>query len=136
MHPLSHDLFGTRDPLANPLPLAVWVLWWVGFTLAQAAFGDLWRWVNPWTGLHCLIGAGARFTLPARLGYWPAVAGLLAFGWFELVYIAPDDPARLARAVAAYWAVTFAGMILFGAEAWLGRGRAERRGHRPSRGWR
>jgi len=114
-------LFGPRDPLANPLPLTIWVLWWVGFTLAQAAFGDLWRWANPWTGLYRLIGPVPPFSLPTRLGYWPAVAGLLAFGWFELVYIAPDDPARLARAVAAYWVVTFAGMILFGAEAWLAR---------------
>jgi hypothetical protein len=22
-------LFGTRDPLANPLPLAVWTVWWI-----------------------------------------------------------------------------------------------------------
>jgi len=114
-------LFGTRDPLANPLPLTIWVLWWVGFTLAQAAFGDLWRWLNPWTGLYRLIAPAAPFRLPARLGYWPAVAGLLAFGWFELVDIAPADPTRLARAVAAYWAVTFAGTILFGVEAWLAR---------------
>lgn len=114
-------LFGSRDPLANPLPLTIWVLWWVGFTLAQAVFGDLWRWVNPWTGLHGLIGPVPPFRLPARFGYWPAVAGLLAFGWFELVDIAPGDPARLARAVTAYWAVTFAGMALFGAEAWLAR---------------
>lgn len=114
-------LFGSRDPLANPLPLTIWVLWWVGFTLAQAVFGDLWRWANPWTGLHRVIAPAAPFRLPARLGYWPAVAGLLAFGWFELVDIAPADPARLARAVAAYWAATLAGMILFGAEAWLAR---------------
>lgn len=118
-------LFGSRDPLVNPLPLTIWVLWWVGFTLAQAVFGDLWRWLNPWTGLHRLTGPliapAPPFRLPARLGYWPAVAGLLAFGWFELVDIAPADPTRLARAVAAYWAVTFAGMTLFGAGAWLAR---------------
>ncbi len=114
-------LTGSRDPLANPLPLTIWVLWWVGFTLAQAVFGDLWRWANPWTGLHRLVALAPPFSLPARLGYWPAVAGLLAFGWFELVDIAPADPTRLARAVAAYWAVSFAGMVLFGAEAWLAR---------------
>jgi len=114
-------LFGSRDPLANPLPLAIWTIWWVGFTLAQAMLGDLWRWANPWTGLHRLIGPVPPFRLPALLGHWPAVAGLLGFGWFELVDIAPDDPARLARAVAAYWAVTFVGMCVFGAEAWLAR---------------
>jgi len=113
--------FGSRDPLANPLPLTVWTLWWVGFTLAQAVLGDLWRWLNPWTGLYRLVAAAPPFRLPEPLGYWPAIAGFLAFGWFELIDLAPDDPARLATAVAVYWAVTFAGMMLFGAEAWLGR---------------
>ncbi|MHA1108974.1 MAG: hypothetical protein ACTSQV_07650 [Alphaproteobacteria bacterium] len=112
---------GPRDPLANPLPLTVWTVWWVGFTLAQAVFGNLWAWANPWTGLYRLIGPVAPFRLPGWLGYWPAIAGLLAFGWFELVDIAPSDPARLALAVAVYWGVTFAGMVLFGAEAWLAR---------------
>ncbi|HWE18048.1 MAG TPA: hypothetical protein VG758_12840 [Hyphomicrobiaceae bacterium] len=52
---LATGLFGSRDPLANPLPLTVWTLWWVGFTLATAALGNLWAYVNPWTGPYRLI---------------------------------------------------------------------------------
>ena len=41
---------GSRDPLSNPLPLFIWTLWWVGFVTLQGVFGNLWAWVNPWTG--------------------------------------------------------------------------------------
>jgi hypothetical protein len=51
---LATGLFGSRDPLANPLPLAIWTLWWVGFTLATALLGNLWAYVNPWTGPYRL----------------------------------------------------------------------------------
>jgi len=115
---------GSRDPLDNPLPLTVWTIWWVGVTLAHALFGNLWRYLNPWIGPYRLLKRrfGLRIApLPYRLGYWPAVAGLLAFAWFELIHPAPDDPAILARAVIVYSVVTWAGMILFGEEAWLAR---------------
>jgi hypothetical protein len=55
--------YGTQDPLANPLPLAVWTLWWVGLTMAHALFGNLWSALNPWHGVYVLLG---RVPLPAR----------------------------------------------------------------------
>lgn len=114
---------GARDPLANPLPLTVWTLLWVGFTVACALFGNLWSILNPWSGLIRLI---ASETPPLRLqnwiGYAPALTGLLAFGWFEIVDLAPDDPARLATAVATYWLITLIAMLAFGERAWLERG--------------
>ena len=123
---------GSRDPLANPLPLAVWTLWWVGLTFLHALFGDLWAHLNPWRGPYRLITLlpgfsnwrDRRLGYPARLGYWPAVGLFLAFAWFELVHPAPHDPALLASAVAVYLVVTFAGMLLFGGEAWLRHGEA------------
>ena len=51
---------GSRDPLANPLPLFVWTVWWIGFTYLHAAFGNLWAHVNPWTGLYRLLTAVGR----------------------------------------------------------------------------
>jgi len=112
--------FGSRDPLANPLPLTIWTIWWIGLTLAHALFGNLGRYLNPWVGPFRL--AGLRKTpLPYRLGYWPAIVGLLAFAWFELIYPAPDDPAILAQAIILYSVVTWIGMALFGEEAWLSR---------------
>ena len=44
----------------------------------------------------------------ARLGPGPPSLGLLAFAWFEIVSLAPDDPAVLARAALAYWLVILA----------------------------
>jgi hypothetical protein len=114
---------GSRDPLSNPLPLTVWTLWWIGLTLAQALFGNLWRYLNPWVGPFRLLGL-RKPLLPYRLGYWPAILGMLAFAWFELISLAPDDPAILARAVIVYSVVTWIGMALFGEQAWLARGEA------------
>ena len=118
---------GSRDPLANPLPLFVWTVWWIGFTYLHAAFGNLWAHVNPWTGLYRLLTAAGRlrrrrehppFDYPAWAGHWPAVAGFLAFAWFELIHPAPSDPAVLASAVASYVLFHFAGALAFG-ERWL-----------------
>lgn len=122
---------GSRDPRANPLPVYVWSLWWVGFTFLQALLGDLWRWGNPFLAPHraLLLIAGRRgkpplLAYPDGLGYWPATLFFFGFAWFELVDLAPDDPARLARAVIGYFLVTQIGMMLFGARAWLGRAEA------------
>ena len=118
---------GSRDPLYNPLPLVVWTLIWVGLTLLQSVFGDLWACLNPWTGVFRLIdkgrGPAARRDWSAeRLGYWPAVVQLFGFAWFELIDPAPDDPARLAVAVAVYFTVNLAAMLVFGGERWRLRG--------------
>lgn len=97
---------GSRDPLGNLLVLAIWTLLWVVGPLLALLFGDVWRPVNPWTGpartIRRRIGLRGSAGL-ARLGHWPAVAGLFAFAWFEIVSPAPADPAVLARAVAGYW---------------------------------
>ena len=123
---LIAGLTGSRDPLVNPLPLVVWTLWWVGFVTLQAFLGDLWRWVNPWTGLYRLLcgrlDSPPLARLPEGLGAWPGVIVFLAFGTLLLVDLAPDDPARLAAFVAGYWFYSFAGMVIFGAEVWLSRG--------------
>src|SRR5438105_3976372 len=113
---------GSRDPLENPLPLAVWTLWWVGFTFLVVLTGDLWALLNPWRALYRLFRVRPIFRYPERLGYWPAVILLFAFAWFELIDPAPQDPARLANAVIGYELVTLVGMMLFGEAAWLEHG--------------
>jgi hypothetical protein len=121
---------GSGDPLANPLPLTIWTLGWVGLPLAHALLGNLWNWINPWSGPYRLLSAALRlgdsqdppFTLPKRLGYLPAIAGFFAFGWFELVDLAPDGPTRLAWAAGLYWTINFAAMLAFGEAEWRSRG--------------
>jgi hypothetical protein len=123
----------SRDPLANPLPLAVWTLWWIGFSFLVVLVGNLWALLNPWRAAYRLaallpglgqLRARPPLAYPGRLGHWPAALLLFAFGWFELVYPAPQDPERLAAAVIAYAVLTLAGMFLFGEDRWLERAEA------------
>lgn len=129
---IAAGLAGSRDPLANPLPLAVWTLLWVGLTFVHAVFGNVWSLVNPWTALARPVrrvvfggrsgrsgdGVGGLLPWPDALGDWPAVVLLLLFAWFELVFPAPRDPAILAFAVAGYSLFTVTGMVLFGDAVW------------------
>jgi len=117
---------GSRDPLANPLPTMFWTVWWVGFPLLHALFGNLWKWFNPWHAPLKLIGwmtrgqlgNGSILSLPRALGYAPSIVIFGAFAWFELVSLAPSDPTRLAEIIALYWCLVLAAMILFGEEPW------------------
>lgn len=115
---------GTRDPLENLLPLAVWTVLWVGLTLASVLFGHLWRDIEPWTGpvraIRRLIGWHGSIGL-SRLGHLPATLGYLAFAWFEIVSLSPADPLVLARAVAGYYVLILALAVAEG-EDWLPQG--------------
>ena len=115
-------LAGPRDPMANPLTLSVWIVFWIALVSLQGLFGDLWRYLNPWTGAAALIGRITGWRAPLRypraLGHWPGVLSFLAFAGFLLADPAPADPARLAWAVGGYWAITMTAVLLFGA-AWL-----------------
>ena len=124
---VAAGLFGSRDPLSNPLPLTVWTLMWIGLTLLHGLFGNLWSWLNPWYGPYLLVrrltgNSSAKLRPPHWLGCWPAVVLLFAFAWFELVDPAPDDPARLAFAAGFYWLATFIAMLVFGHDQWSRRG--------------
>lgn len=69
------------DPLSNPLPLLIWTVGWVGLTMLQAILGNLWPWLNPWTGvlsaLRRVSGTGVGrepiMALPSAIGYVPAI---------------------------------------------------------------
>lgn len=123
---VAAGFLSVHDPLSNPLPLLIWTAWWIGLTLVQAIFGNLWPWLNPWSGVLWIlrrmsgtkIGIEPVLKLPDRIGYAPAIFQFSAFAWFELVSIAPEDPGRLATAVLCYWLINFAAMILFGERAW------------------
>lgn len=123
---LACGIYGSRDPLSNPLPLVVWTGWWVLFTLIQALVGDLWRFFNPWSGPARLVRKLFRLRngylgLPDRAGFCVAVVQFFSFAWFELVYIAPEDPARLAVAIMFYWLINFLAVLVFGEKSWFGR---------------
>lgn len=115
-------IFGSRDPLVNLLPLAVFNLWWICLPLAQALFGDIWGWINPWRGPVVVVFQGRQpFRLPRGTGVWPALATYVAGATYVLTDIAPDDPDRLAWIALGYWLFTFMMCGLFGRD-WLHRG--------------
>ncbi|MFT5111908.1 MAG: hypothetical protein ACI8P9_001231 [Parasphingorhabdus sp.] len=120
---ISAGLFGSRDPLSNPLPLTVWTLWWVGFTVLQAVVGNLWRWLNPWYGISnwlCrLFRRPKAMSLTKTTGYSIAVIQFALFVWFELIFLAPEDPYLLALALIAYWLLNLLGCLVFGKNDWL-----------------
>lgn len=111
-------LEGPRDPLANPMPLTIWTVWWVGLVFVQGFVGDIWRWINPWSGVVCvlrpLIGSQPLLRFPPQLGHAVGLASFMAFVAFLLADVAPSDPARLARVVLAYWLFHLIGALLFG----------------------
>ncbi|UUU42765.1 hypothetical protein JIW86_30500 [Streptomyces sp. NBC_00162] len=114
---LLHLLLGPDDPAHNPAPGAVYVLFWVGLVPASLLLGPVWRLLNPLRTLHRLLNRAFRHRnpdprnpdhrppgrpLPARLGQWPAAAGLFAFTWLELVAPDPASTTTLLTAIAAY----------------------------------
>ncbi len=109
---------GSRDPLANPLPLLIWTIWWIALPVLSALFGNIWRALNPWSGLYKLLRLKPLVQRPAPR--WPALILMILFVLFTVSDIAPDDPDRLAAVVLGYWVFTFAAMILFGT-SWLDR---------------
>ena len=116
---IAIGIAGPRNPLENVLPLSFWTLGWVGLISLSGVFGNLWTWVNPWTGLYAWLAPTWKpWSLPNTLGFWPATVLLIAFTAFILADIAPDDPFRLAIFLCAYWCLTMVGLLFFGPE-WL-----------------
>jgi len=117
---LLAGFFGPSDPNANPVPVLVWVAWLVGFSYLVMLVGNPWPVLNPWRTLFDLFGGRRRYRpYPARLGAWPAVGFLLMFFWFELIFPFSAMPKTLAALVVAYSLVTWAGMAVYGPQAWL-----------------
>lgn len=124
-------LAGTDSPQANFAPTFVFVIFWVGLVPASIIFGDLFRAFNPWRAIARAGGGLSRlairdlpapFTMPQRLGRWPALVGPLGFAWMELVYLDGQLPERIGVAAIVYSAYTLVAMAAFGVESWLERG--------------
>ena len=131
-------LNGTEAPDRNFSVTFVFVTVWLGLVGLSVVFGDVFRAFNPWRAIARVVGgvfklvagqsAPPPLTYPERLGRWPAVVGIVAFVWLELVYgqggfqTVGLTPHTVAVAALVYTAYTFVAMTLFGAEKWLERG--------------
>ena len=125
---VSSALAGTSVPTANLAPTAIYVAFWVGIPVVSVLLGDVFALFSPWRALYRWIAAAARRASPAfgaaplsypeRLGYWPAAAGLAAFGWLELAYVDRDVPSTLGALALAYGFVQLIGMSVYGERRW------------------
>jgi hypothetical protein len=125
-----------QAPSANFAVTFIYVVFWVGMPVASVLFGDVFRALSPWRSCARLLAALSRrlrggssdppLRYPARLGMWPAIAGIVGFAWLELVYVLPDRdrPSMLAALSLGYFLAMLAGMLLFGVEEWGGQGDA------------
>jgi hypothetical protein len=113
-------VFG-QDTLINPFLGTFYVLLWVGLVPASLLLGPVFRAISPARTISMLFarvsgvpeGEGL-YAYPARLGYWPAAAGLFAFVWLELVYPSSTDVGPVRLWCAAYLGIMFVGSALFG----------------------
>ena len=127
-------LAGTQTSTANLAPTFVYVLFWVGLAPVSALFGDVFRAFNPWRAVARASAWAAARTMrqplpkplpyPERLGRWPAVVGLLAFAWLELVSSDATSPQLIAILALVYAAAQLVGMALYGIDRWGDRGDA------------
>jgi hypothetical protein len=121
---------GAQVAIANFSVTFIYVVFWVGLPILSVLLGDIFRAFSPWrtcARLAVALGGALRaakvdppLRYPRRLGMWPAVAGLVGFGWLELVYVLPDrdQPSTLAALSLAYFLAMVLGMLLFGVEEW------------------
>jgi hypothetical protein len=131
---LLAGLIGVPDYSRNAAPTVFWVLGWVGFAFASVVLGNVWLLLNPWLILFKWADAlwgkvtGRALALglpyPRRLGVLPGLVMVVAFTWFMLASGLAGGSRSLGCAVSVYSAITFAGMLLFGAPAWLAHGEA------------
>ena len=132
-------LQGTEAPDRNFSVTFVFYTVWIGVPILSVLLGDFFRAFNPWRAVARAIGglfklvagqsAPPPLRYPERLGRWPAVIGIIGFGWLELVYAASGfqvvpglTPHTVGVAALIYSAYTFVAMTLFGSEKWLDRG--------------
>ena len=113
---------GSRDPLANPLSLFIWSVWFMVMPVIQIIFGNVWAFLNPWYGFGRLFFKNKiLFKLDQNYSLVFSSVGFLLFSLFMLVDIAPDDPDRLANIVTIYLLANFIFMKIFGVD-WLKNG--------------
>lgn len=113
-------VFG-KDTLINPFLGAFYVFLWVGLVPASLLLGPVFKALSPARTISMLFarisgvpeGQGL-YVYPARLGYWPAAAGLLAFVWLELVYPHSTDLGPVRLWCAAYLGIMFVGSAIWG----------------------
>lgn len=115
---LVAGLFGPPEPLRNAAVLTVWVGWWGLFVLSSYLLANAWPAVDPFRTVARAFPSLDR-EYPDRLGTWPAVVGLLALVYLEVVTPLADDPRLLTGVVVGYLVGSVTGSVVFGVDDWF-----------------
>jgi hypothetical protein len=119
-------LFGSQNPFYNPAEYIVWVYFWAAIVILAGLVGNLWQPLNPWAAVYSLmarlrpLATESASHRKSRFGIWPAILTYFAFACLELTSGVANRPALLAWLTLGYTVFTLGGMLLFGAERWLG----------------
>ncbi len=111
-------LTGPSVANANLAVLAVFVGGRAGLVTVAYLLGNPWPAVNPWRALSRAFPSGF-VEYPDRWGVWPAVCGLLAILWIEIVFPINTVPGTLVMAVLGYSGYTLAGAVAFSPTTWF-----------------
>jgi hypothetical protein len=124
-------LLGEQTATDNLIPALTFIVLWVVVPTLSFFLGDVFRAFNPWLAVARFASWAARgrgsqpMPYPERLGRWPAVLGILAFTYVELINAdVRESPRALAILALVYFAVQLVGMALFGIEKWSRNGDA------------
>ena len=123
---LYAGLAGNTNPSVNIVPVAVYIIFWVGLQAVSVLVGDVWSHLNPYSTLadaSARTWARLRGRLPAVAdrgagNQWWAVAAIFSFLWLELAFHDNTDIRVLGAYLAAYTAAMLAGAAVFG-RGWL-----------------
>jgi hypothetical protein len=131
---LLAGFIGLPDYSRNAAPTIFWVMGWVGIAFTSVLIGNVWLLLNPWLILfewadalwRKLTKRGLSFErpYPRQLGVLPGILMVIGFVWFMLASGQAGDSRSLACVVTFYSVMTWIGMVLFGAPAWLAHGEA------------
>jgi hypothetical protein len=119
-------LFGSQNPFYNPAEYLVWVYFWAAVVILAGLVGNLWRLLNPWAAIYSPLALVRPPVKPVAggpqpgFGIWPAILTYFGFACLELTSGMANRPALLAWLTLGYSVFTLGGMLLLGAERWLG----------------
>ena len=116
-------LFGSSDATRNPAEYLTWIYFWAATVILSGLIGNLWCLLNPFASIYDavtrFVRLGPVWKLP-NVGIWPAVVTFFLFACLELTTGMANRPWLVGSLALVYFAVTLAGMILFGRDEWLG----------------
>jgi len=109
---------GPQLPTASLTILVTFVGVRGGLPVVAYLIGNPWSAINPWRALTTFLPTHT-IEYPDSFARWPAVVGVLALVWVEVIFPVSTVPRVLATAILGYSLYTVTGAIVFGSDAWF-----------------